>query len=142
MNNKTIIACPGCDGKMRVPVSPTALKVKCPFCGNTFRHEPDPYFSGTSRGFNPNRSAQNIKTGFKNAVSSFAAWSPGRKLFLYISILALVITVLSQRSETVRVYGGADAVGAEQYVEKPYLLEDPEFIALLKQKALEKARRR
>ena len=34
MNDKTIIACPNCDGKMRVPVSQTALKVKCPFCSH------------------------------------------------------------------------------------------------------------
>ena len=133
---KTIIACPECSGRMRIPVSDTPLRVKCPFCGEQFRHEPDPAATRERMfgGGGPQAFFGRIRTEAQRAVNSFAAWPPGRKLFLYIAALALVITVLSNRAPA-PVVGMRYDTEAKAQEGKKYLLEDPGFIALLQQRA-------
>ena len=135
---KIIIACPSCSGRMRVPVSDAPLRVKCPLCGEQFRHDPDPYFAqqASRTEFSAEKIWGRIKAGTADAANRFAHWSPGKKLMLYIAILALVMTFISGRGAGFPA-GTSVAVPPQSSVSggKVYLLEDPAFVALLAQRA-------
>ena len=138
---KIIIACPSCSGRMRVPVSDAPLRVKCPLCGEQFRHEQDPYFAQqqSGQGFDAEKLFARVKSGASDAVNSFSNWSPGKKLMLYIAILAVVMTFFSGRGTGIQSGASAEfprqVPGAEARGGKVYLLEDPAFVALLAQRA-------
>lgn len=139
---KKIVSCPDCGGKMKIPHSTETLRVTCPFCSHVFRLTANSNSFSGSFAHSAQHTKQKFQAVFTNAVHKFTAWSPAQKLFLYISVFALILTVLSNRQSVTKIQANPGFRPYDKQTEKKYLLEDPAFISLLKQKALEQKLRR